>query len=359
MTSEPSSVPSPKVVPSWLPAGVWTVLEFFLRDLRLKILALIITAVLFVVTRDEVTRGFSVPLRVVEDPDRVLLTELPSTIRVQVRGPWTRVNRLAAYDLGPVTLDLRHADPGPLAIERGAVVMPPGVLLADLKYDPVDLRFDPVERFDVPVVVALEGDVHPDFEVRSIETTPGVWPVRAARSRLREVSEVTTIPVAVAGMQQSIDTQVLVLPPPGIELVAVSGATPAVQVNVEIEPRVDVRTMTLPIEVDDQLDPAGVVPKSVEVSVRGPRPAFRQLDGLGLSPVLHADLNVVRAVPTQPGIVEVVVTWVEQVPAAVRDTLIVEPRRQEIVLPPLPAPVPAQEPFSDELPPGAPVEEGD
>src|SRR5690606_6737610 len=106
----------------------------------LKALALALAAFMFVVTRDEVTRVFTVPLRVVEDSDRVLLTELPETIQVQARGPWTRVNRLQDYDFGVAILDLENARPGPLEVDRAAIVMPSGVVLAGIQYDHVDLR---------------------------------------------------------------------------------------------------------------------------------------------------------------------------------------------------------------------------
>ena len=52
-----------------------------------KLMAFSLALIVFVLTRDEVERSFTVPLRVVDDPDRVLLTKPPETVEVHLRGP--------------------------------------------------------------------------------------------------------------------------------------------------------------------------------------------------------------------------------------------------------------------------------
>ena len=103
--------------------------DVLLRDWGTKSAALFLAVILFVLTRNEVSRTFQVPLRVEPDPDRVLVTDLPDTVAVEVRGPWTRVNRMQALDLGQVSLPLEQLRPGPLRIDPGSVVMPAGVVL--------------------------------------------------------------------------------------------------------------------------------------------------------------------------------------------------------------------------------------
>lgn len=95
------------------PAPLRFLADLLFRHWGLKAIAFVLAAFMFVFTRDEVTRVFTVPLRVVEDPDRVLMTEIPETIQVQARGPWTRINRLQDYDFGTAVLDLERARPGP------------------------------------------------------------------------------------------------------------------------------------------------------------------------------------------------------------------------------------------------------
>ena len=147
-----------------------------------KAMAFLIALLLFVVTRDEVTRTFNVPLRVVPDTGRVLLTPLPDTIQVQVRGPWTRVNRLQDVDLGAATLDLRSAGPGPLEIDRASIVMPRGVVLSSIIYDQIDLRFEPVIEHDAAVLATIVGEPAQDHQIERIETDPRTVRVKGGRS---------------------------------------------------------------------------------------------------------------------------------------------------------------------------------
>ena len=92
-----------------------------------KGLAFVLALLVFVVTRDEIQRTFAVPLEVVGDPERVLMTDVPDTVHVEVRGPWTRVNQIRESELGSAGLDLRAATPGPMHLDPARIVMPEGV----------------------------------------------------------------------------------------------------------------------------------------------------------------------------------------------------------------------------------------
>ena len=178
--------------------------ELVFRDWGLKALAFVAAVFLFVFTRDEVTRGFTVPLKAVEDPERVLLTELPETIQVQVRGPWTRINRLQDYDFGTATLDLTQARPGPLEVDEAAIVMPSGVVLAGIQYDHVDLRFDPVIERDVEVEPRLVGSPAPDYELVRADARPARVRVRGGESFVRRVLVLATESVDVSGADHDV-----------------------------------------------------------------------------------------------------------------------------------------------------------
>src|SRR5690606_27424619 len=190
----------------------WLVAALF-HNLGLKAFALGLTVLLFVVTRDEVTRHFEVPLRIIEDPMRVPLTPLPETVKVAVRGPWTRVNRLQPYDLGSATLDLRNAEPGPLNIDRASIVMPPGVVLSGLSYDEVDLRFDPIVRAVVPIEAQIVGAVDPDHRLVATEVEPDTWTIEGGSSAAQTVSRLLTEAVHVGGVRTSLEREVAIVPP--------------------------------------------------------------------------------------------------------------------------------------------------
>jgi hypothetical protein len=317
--------------------------EFLFRDWGLKAIALVVAAFLFVLTRDEVTRHFTVPLKAVDDPERVLLTELPETIQVQVRGPWTRINRLQDYDFGVATLDLPRAGPGPLEIDRAAIVMPPGVVLAGIQYDHVDLRFDPVIEREVVVEPQLEGTPAPDYELVRVQAEPARWRVRGGESFVRRVQGLVTEPLDVQGADHDVAGQrIVVRPPEGVSLLGVTGDEAMVTVRAIIHARQETRRLTVPVVVPEGLDPTGAVPRTYEVDLSGPVPDFRVLDGLGVEIPVQALTSKGEGEGDGGGVAEVRFSWSEQVPQDLRQRLALERTLERVALP-LPPPPPALE----------------
>lgn len=326
-------------------ALVRVVADTLLRNWGLKLVAVGLTAVLFVLTRDEVTRTFEVPLPVVSDPERVLLTDLPSSVTVKVRGPWTRVNRLQDFDLGTAALDLRVAEPGPLQVDQASIVMPSGVVLADVQYSHVDLRFEPVIERSKRVAPQVDGAPADGYRVVSVRVTPPAWSVRGGRSLVQGVTGLSTELLDLGGAEASFTKTLAVLPPAGdLELVVPAGGSARVTVRVEIEPEMETRELSVPVPVPAELDPTGAIPESVTVQVSGPRLSFQALDAQELR--FPVDASVVpRAAKTAEGatVVELHFGWADAVPQVVADALSIDHGVEEVVLPPPPEP-PAEPP---------------
>jgi len=312
------------------------------RNWGLKLVALGLAAVLFVLTRDEVSRTFEVPLRVVADPQRVLLTDLPATITVQVRGPWTRLNRLQDFDLGTAALDLRTAAPGPLEVDQASIVMPPGVVLAEVQYSHVDLRFEPVITRPKRVEPRTAGGPAEGYRVTRVTVTPATWDVHGGRSWVQGVTQLGTEALDLDGQDVSFTEVVAVLPLQGDAQLVTSAAQPAqVTVRVEIEAEMETRELSVPIPVPDELDPMGAIPESVTVQLSGPRLSFRALDALELRFPVDASVEP-RAARTAAGetVVELGFGWAERVPSEVSDALSIDHGVEVVVLPAPPAPPP-------------------
>lgn len=328
--------------------------ELVFRDWGLKALAFVAAVFLFVFTRDEVTRVFTVPLKAVDDPARVLLTELPETIQVQARGPWTRINRLQDYDFGTATLDLTQAKPGPLEVDEAGIVMPSGVMLSGIQYDHVDLRFDPVIERDVEVEARLTGSPAPDYELVGVDARPGRVRVRGGESFVRRVQGLATERLDVSGADHDVERRVaLVEPPEGVTLVTTAAATGAageegvVMVQARIVARQESRTIVVPVVVPEGLDPTGAVPRSYEVLASGPVPDFRVLDGLGLEPPVEARVSKGEGEGEGGGVAEIRFAWAERVPQDLRARLALDRTLERVALPlPPPPPPPVEVPAS-------------
>ncbi len=320
--------------------------DVFFRNLGMKLVAIGLAAVLFVLTRDEVTRAFEVPLSVVRDPDRVLLTDLPRTVTVKVRGPWTRVNRLQDIDLGTAALDLRSAEPGPLEVDQASIVMPSGVLLANVQYPHVDLRFEPIVTQPKKITPNVEGLPAADYRVSQVKVTPPSWSLRGGRSVVQGVSRLSTDVLDIAGRTSTVTQSLSIVRPPGeLALVAPDGESSRVEVRVEIEPITESREIVVPIAVPDDLDPRGKIPKTYQVQVSGPLPSFRALDGLEVSFPVDARVVPLEGRREDGGqVVEVRFGWSEAVPSEVRSALSIDHGVERIIIPPPPAPAPPVEP---------------
>ncbi|MEM9463710.1 MAG: hypothetical protein AAGF11_56755, partial [Myxococcota bacterium] len=279
--------------------------ELLFRNWGLKAIAFVLAAIMFVSTRDEVTRVFTVPLKVVPDPDRVLQTELPQSIQVQARGPWTRINRLQDYDFGVATLDLKVARPGPLEVDQAAIVMPSGVVLVNTLYDHVDLRFDPVIEREVDVESNIVGDPAPDYELVRVEVQPTRWRIRGGESVARAVPKLLTEELEIQGADHDVEASRAVLrPPKGVRLVGAERDEATVTVRAIIQAKRQARRVVVSVPVSEAIDPTGAVPRTYEVELSGPRPDFRVLDGLGLDAPVQAELARVEGEGKGGGVVE-------------------------------------------------------
>ncbi len=100
-------------------------------ELGLRLLSIAMAVALTVVVRGErrVEQTFTVPLSAILPAGLEPATPLPSSLRVEVAGPWARLRSLGGRDLGPVTLDLSRTGPGVASwvVRPESVRLPPGV----------------------------------------------------------------------------------------------------------------------------------------------------------------------------------------------------------------------------------------
>lgn len=327
--------------------------EFFVgalfRNWGSKLAALAMSLIIFVLTRDEVSRTYLIPLRSVSDPDRVLLTELPDSVRVEVRGPWTRINKLTAKDLGAATVELAEAKPGPLELEPGSIVMPPGVFLKHIEYDPVDLRFDPITEVSLPVVARVLGEVHADYELVHIGVEPNTWSIRGGESVIMPIAELDTGTVNIQGAKSTATFTVdIARPGSGVSFVgSFEGDVPQVEVTTEVRPLPAEKEYTVEIGavvigVLPNLDPGDPnLPRTQDVKLRGPKPAVDAVTQK--RPVLAAAEVEKPPKGRQPATVVVRFGLDEDIPEKVRDALTIEPASVRLTVAPSP-PRPDPEP---------------
>jgi YbbR domain-containing protein len=305
-----------------------------------KVAALVIALVFFVVTRDDVTRTFEIPLHVIPDPNRVLLTKLPETVTVELHGTWARMTRLREQELGAAELNLTDARPGPLSIEPASIVMPQGVIFRTINYEKVDLRFDRVIERAVLVRADLRGKVHPDYEHADTTIEPQRWRIRGGSGPIGQVQTLLTEPVEIDDATDDLSFDIpLQRPGESIEFTAVQAdEVPRVKVRVTVRPRTGERRLDVAVTwPPDQVAPPEIQTKIAAV-VRGNLPDLRVLDG-ATSPPLVAVARREKATAQFPdGSIGFTLQFTDVVPPEVKGRLQLEAPLDRIALaPPAPA----------------------
>jgi YbbR domain-containing protein len=274
--------------------------RWFLENVALKTVALVLAVTLFILVRGEKETERSVKVRVayVKPVDRTLINEVPQTVDVWVRGPWTRIKRLDTDDIDPVVLDLTKAGDGEVPLEDSAVRLPVGLRVMSIRPAKVAVAFEYQKR--VPVVPEVVGALASGFVVRALSAEPAVVGVRGPKGVIDGVVDVRTMPIPLAGKRAPFHGEVALVPPPR----GAACDAERVDVTVQIEEEVAQKTLAaLPIQV---MPPPGVknppgydvAPSAVDVLLRGPKNAIKQVDDHKVTAVV--DLHVEDLTPQAP-----------------------------------------------------------
>ena len=288
------------------------------RNLALKFLSISLAVLLWFTISGEPTiveRGLRIPLEFQNIPDGLeIVGDTPDTVDVRVRGSSAILSRLEPGEVVAV-LDLQTARPGSRLFDlvTEQVRAPFGVDVAQVAPATIALDLEPSGSRAVPVVPAVEGEPAPGYVVGEVSSDPATVLVVGPESRLRQLTEAMTEPVAVAGATAPVRAEVTV----GVPDLALRLSVPRrAVVMVDVVPAPAERTLRqVPVHVRNvsaQLT-AQVVPPVVTVRVRGSRPqvqslrsdsvdAFIDLAGLGSG---SYNLTVQAEARGQLGVVDV------------------------------------------------------
>ena len=154
-------------------------------------------------------RGVKATLTLVNLPrDLVVMSSVPDTVALQLRGPLSR-----AIDPGAtpeVLLDLSDARPGiqSYPIEEQHLQLPPEVSVVSVDPAEITLELERLETAAVPVRPTLEGEPAPGFVMRDVRVTPAQITVQGPGSRLADLDHVGTTPLVIEGATGSFEATV-------------------------------------------------------------------------------------------------------------------------------------------------------
>jgi YbbR domain-containing protein len=186
-------------------------------------------------TREISVRGVRAQLTLVNIPSNlVLVSGVPDTVSVQLRGPLSRaLDPRAPLE---VLLDLSNARPGTNSypINASDIPLPPEVEVVSVEPAAISLELERRQTLSVALRPVVEGTPATGFVLASVLVMPEQVAIQGPESRLDGVDFVETTPISVEGATGPVEATVQpVLPDPLLRLLS---AVP-VQVLVQVEPR--------------------------------------------------------------------------------------------------------------------------
>ena len=173
----------------------------------LKLLSLVFAIVLwfFVMGERKLEVGYAIPLELKNVPPGMMVAnDVPSLIDVRISGPRTLLMNLRPNDIS-ISVDLKDLQPGLTTFRRleEHLNIPSALKVTRVSPSFVDIKLERIKDKKVPIKVVLTGAPADGYEVVSTSANPARVTVEGAESEVKNVEEVPTEAVDVAGAKES------------------------------------------------------------------------------------------------------------------------------------------------------------
>lgn len=185
-------------------------------------------------SEDISVRGVKARLTLVNIPrDLVLMSSVPDTVSLQLRGPLSRA--LDSTNPPEVLLDLSDALPGlnSYPINASDIPLPSEVEVVSVDPSAITLELERLETRQVPVRPAVTGVPAPGFIIGEVRASPGQFTIQGPESLLLALEYVDTAAISIEDASGPVEAMVEPrLTEPQLRAIGVG----PIQVVVEIAP---------------------------------------------------------------------------------------------------------------------------
>ena len=272
---EPSIQPPPSRAPEPPPAERGAIRRWlhgaFAENLGLKFLSMVLAITVFLLVNDDKAREITVrvPVAYSLPDDRVLVSERIEEVKVTITGPWRRLRRFDERELGRISIDLRTAPNGEIAITPDMVQAPSGVTIAAVSPRSMRVAFDKRTEKLVEVQPAVAGRPQHGYLVHEIKPNPATVKVRGGERLIGALTSVRTREISLEGRTESFATAAQLVPPDGIEVIGADSISVRIDIDEELVTR---KLPSVAVAVKgDGVDPAKwtITPSQVDVTLTG------------------------------------------------------------------------------------------
>ena len=275
-----------------------------MHNFGLKVLSLLLAVLIHVVVQRESVREAVVdlPISIINVPHgQVLAGSVPEVVKARVRGRWGGIRELLTDRSARIVVDAGvHRSGDRYVFKQRAVTEQLATAHVEvLAVEPawLDLRFEALDRRNVPAQALIIGDPAPGFRVITASTRvdPAKVEVYGPASQVRKLEALRTAPVDLAGTDHDLHLAVRLQGPPGHAL----HMTPEeVTVDVHLEELNIERTLARQPVVARGCPPQSrctLEPAEIDLKIEGPTRAVSALVAHPPDNIVFADLSAPAA----------------------------------------------------------------
>lgn len=264
---------------------------FVSRNWQLKLAALAIALLLWIVVRLDSANRQSIPARVeIEntDPEWALVGEpLPGTVEVLFGGPAGEILRVAVEGTSVrVPIDQVSAADTSIGLRSEWVRVDglSGLVVQDIRPGSVRLHFEPIRTEEKPLAIRTRGTLRRSLALtQPLAVAPPTVRLRGPESRVTGVDSVYVEPLDLGSVQES-GTVVLPISRSALSDMFVSADSATVRVQVEASAE---RSISLPISAGD--GSLEFSTETLDVLLFGPQSQIESLPADALSAVVRSE----------------------------------------------------------------------
>jgi YbbR domain-containing protein len=256
--------------------------DSFTENVGLKAIALGFAIGLFAFLygqQDEQLR--TIPVSVVMRPpaegsNRELMTQIPASIHVTLRGPARAIDRLIQTGMPPIEIDLRSGQRDQIAFEPKMFQVPSETLVTIIDPPSIDLEWEDVISRPIPIQASITGQPAVGYVVRGVpDVEPAQLTVRGPRSVVEVMQFARLAPFDVSGLSEGVHRRRIAIdsPPSRAKFLGPGSASVAVTIARRL---MEARFENRPIEVIG-MPGALSAPRTVDVVVFGTPEVVRAL----------------------------------------------------------------------------------
>ena len=258
----PPPAPERGAIRGWLQSAMFD-------NVGLKFLSMVLAVTVFLLVNTdkdrEITAHVGVSYTLPED--KVLVSGRIDEVRVTLKGSWRRLRKFDERQIDRISLDLRRASSGELALSNDMIHVPSGIAVTAISPRAVHIQFD--KRVDkiVEVTPMVVGHPQHGYIVTEVKPVPATVKLRGAEGVLAALTAIRTREINLEGRNDSFATETQVESPDGVDV----AGNPEVSVQVHVDEELVTRklpgqTVTLR---DGDASRWKIMPPQVDVMLTG------------------------------------------------------------------------------------------